>query len=103
MPIAARFTSWAPYVLGLTRILTGVMFCCHGAQKMLGTFGGIPPGAPKAIIWTAGSVELVGGALVAVGLITRLAAFISSGLMAFAYFMGHAGKGFWPIVNGGEL
>jgi putative oxidoreductase len=98
-----RFTALAPKILALTRILSGVMFTCHGAQKLLGVFGGVPPGAPPAIIWIAGSVELVGGALIAVGLFTRLAAFISSGLMAFAYFMGHAGNGFWPILNQGEL
>ena len=103
MSAVDRFTALAPKILALTRILAGVMFTCHGAQKLLGVFGGVPPGAPRPIIWTAGAIELVGGALIALGLLTRLAAFIASGLMAFAYFMGHAGHGFWPILNQGEL
>ena len=98
-----RFKSLAPAILGITRFLAGTIFTLHGAQKIFGFFGGIPPGAPKAIIWTAGSIELVGGALIAIGLFTRSAAFLSSGLMAFAYFIGHAGNGFWPNVNGGEV
>ena len=93
----------APKILGITRILFGIMMACHGAQKVFGVFGGVPPGAPPLIIWVAGTIELVGGVLLAVGLFTRPAAFLLSGLMAFAYFMGHAPKGFWPIVNQGEL
>jgi putative oxidoreductase len=103
MSAVDRFKALAPTILGLTRILAGVLFTCHGAQKLLGVFGGVPPGAPPFVIWTAGSIELVGGALIAIGLFTRLAAFIASGLMAFAYFMGHASHGFWPILNHGEL
>src|SRR5688572_19777902 len=98
-----RLQTFAPHILGLTRILIGILLVCHGAQKLLGAFGGTPPGAPAAIIWIAGTIELVGGALMAAGLFTRPAAFLMSGLMAFAYFMGHAPKGFWPILNGGEL
>ena len=98
-----RFRGWAPAILGITRILTGVMFACHGAQKVFGAFGGMPAGAPTAIVWTAGPIELIGGVLIALGLFTRTSAFISSGLMAVAYFMGHAGNGFWPKTNGGEL
>ena len=98
-----KFTASASMILGATRILTGTMFACHGAQKVLGAFGGVPAGAPAGIIWTAGSIELAGGVLLALGLFSRSAAFLSSGLMAFAYFIGHAGNGFWPILNGGEL
>ena len=98
-----RLQTFAPHILGLTRILIGILLVCHGAQKLLGAFGGTPPDAPAAIIWIAGTIELVGGALMAAGLFTRPAAFLMSGLMAFAYFMGHAPKGFWPILNGGEL
>ena len=93
----------ASKILGITRILFGIMMTCHGAQKVFGAFGGVPPGAPPLIIWIAGPIELLGGALLAVGLFTRPAAFLLSGFMAFAYFMGHAPKGFWPIVNQGEL
>jgi len=97
-----RFRAQAPRILGVTRILAGIMFACHGAQKLFGAFGGIPPGVPKALIWSAGPIELIGGALIAVGLFTRSAAFLCSGLMAFAYFIGHAHNGFWPAANGGE-
>ena len=103
MSAIGRFTALAPQILGCTRILTGILFASHGAQKVLGVFGGVPKEAPAVIIWTAGPIELVGGILVALGLFTRSAAFLSSGLMAFAYFMGHGSRGFWPILNGGEL
>lgn len=93
----------AQQILAVTRILFGVMLACHGAQKLLGAFGGAPPGAPPPIIWGAGLVELVGGSLIALGLFTRPAAFLVSGLMAVAYFMVHAPQGFWPIQNKGEL
>ncbi|HYR27593.1 MAG TPA: DoxX family protein, partial [Thermoanaerobaculia bacterium] len=79
------------------------MFACHGAQKVLGAFGGMPPEAPKWIVWTAGPAELIGGALIAIGLFTRPVAFVCSGLMAVAYFYGHARGGLLPKVNGGEL
>lgn len=101
--IAERFTSQAPRILSILRILAGVMFACHGAQKILGAFGGMPPGVPMtAEIWIAGIIELAGGALIAIGLFTRTTAFIASGLMAVAYFKGHAAGGFFPKVNGGE-
>ena len=98
-----RLEQFAPQILGITRILFGVLMACHGAQKVVGVFGGMPAGAPKATVWTAGPIELLCGVLVAIGFSTRPAAFILSGLMAFAYFMGHAPNGFWPNVNGGEL
>ena len=98
-----RFTSFAPQILSILRILAGVMFACHGAQKILGAFGGMPPGVPMNWeIWTAGIIELVGGAMIAIGLFTRTNAFLASGLMAVAYFKGHASGGFFPKVNGGE-
>jgi putative oxidoreductase len=98
-----KLGAFAPHILGATRILVGILFGCHGAQKLLGAFGGPHEGTPAAILWTAGPIELLGGALIALGLFTRPAAFLSSGLMAFAYFMAHAPKGFWPLLNGGEL
>ena len=97
-----KFTAQAPRILGVFRFLAGVMFACHGAQKVLGWFGGMPPQAPKWIVWTAGPLELIGGVLIAIGLFTRPVAFLCSGLMAVAYFHGHAGEGFLPKVNGGE-
>jgi putative oxidoreductase len=98
-----KLERFAPEILGTSRILVGILLACHGAQKVLGAFGGTPPGAPAAILWTAGPIELVGGVLMAIGLFSRGTAFLMSGLMAVAYFMAHAPRGFWPILNGGEL
>lgn len=77
------------------------MFACWGAKLVLGMFGGTPPPL-QPILVVAGWIELVGGLLIAVGLFTRLAAFISSGTMAVAYFMVHAPNGFFPLLNQGE-
>jgi putative oxidoreductase len=84
------------------RIVAGFLFLCHGAQKILGFFGG-PPEMPAPMLWIAGGIELVGGALVMVGFRTGWAAFLCSGLMAAAYFMAHQPKGLLPIENHGEL
>ena len=97
-------TKWSPCLLSVLRIITGFLFTAHGAQKLLG----FPVASPHptelfSLIGLAGTLELVGGFLVFLGLFTRPAAFILSGLMAFAYFIGHAKHGFWPIVNHGEL
>ena len=94
-----KLERFAPEILGASRILVGILLACHGAQKVLGAFGGSPPGAPAAILWTAGPIELVGGALMALGLFSRGAAFLMSGLMAVAYFMAHAPRGFWPSTG----
>ncbi len=83
------------------RILVGLLFLQHGLQKLFGMFGGSSPADP--VIWAAGTIELLGGGLVAAGLFTRWAAFFCSGTMAVAYFMVHAPKDFWPILNKGEL
>lgn len=87
----------------LLRIVTGFLFLWHGMQKVFGFPGEVPAGAPAFIIWTAGPIELVGGALVMVGLMTRWAAFLASGLMAFAYWMGHGTQAVLPLLNRGEL
>lgn len=92
----------APRILGITRVFVGVLMASHGAQK-LGAFGGVSAELPWFIVWVAAPIELVGGAALVAGLLARPAAFLVSGLMAFAYFLGHAGRGFWPILNGGEL
>ena len=94
--------AWAPRILSIFRILAGVMFACHGSQKVLGWYGGIPPEAKGWMVSTAGPIELFGGILIALGLFTRPAAFIMSGEMAFAYFISHAPRGFFPILNGGD-
>jgi putative oxidoreductase len=88
-------------VFALLRIVVGVLFACHGAQKLFGAFGGpVMTGVP--LMLAAGIIELVCGALVAVGLLTELAALIASGEMAVAFFKAHFPSGFWPIQNHGE-
>ncbi len=79
------------------------MFMQHGLQKIFGLLGAQPSQMPPVLHWTAGSIELVGGLLIAIGLFTRPAAFISSGLMAVAYFMAHQPQALFPVVNRGEL
>lgn len=86
---------------GLMRIVVGVLFACHGTQKLFGFPGGEKM-LSNPLIVAAAIIELAGGGLVALGLWTSYAAFISSGEMAVAYFMAHASGGFWPIVNKGE-
>jgi len=87
-------------IYALMRFVLGALFVCHGAQKLFGAFGG--PSADKPLMIAGGVIEFFGGILIAVGLLTRATAFLASGEMAVAYFMSHASKGFWPIVNGGE-
>jgi len=70
--------------------------------QVLGFPARMPPPAPFSLIWFAGMIELIAGALLLLGLFTRIAAFILSGEMAFAHFIGHAPKGFYPLTNGGE-
>ena len=69
-------------IYALLRIVAGFLFACHGAQKIFGLFGGAPPEAPAFVVWAAGSIELVGGLLIMIGLLTSWAAFLSSGTMA---------------------
>jgi len=85
------------------RIVTGFLFLWHGTSKLLGFPTPPPPGAPAFVIWVAGSIELVGGVLVALGWFTRPTAFLCSGLMAFAYWMAHGTQALLPIANHGEL
>lgn len=93
---------YAPYVYSVFRFVFGLLFLFHGLQKF-GLIAG--PGAVPLMSrqGAAATIELVGGALVAIGLLTRPAAFIASGTMAVAYFMTHQPRGLWPIVNHGEL
>jgi putative oxidoreductase len=92
----------AEAIYALFRLVFGALFVCHGAQKLFGAFGGIPVPL-SGIVLVAGIIEFAGGILIALGLVTSWAAFITSGQMAVAYFMAHAPRGFWPIVNQGEL
>jgi putative oxidoreductase len=84
----------------LLRIVAGVLFACHGAQKLFGVLGGQKQ---EGLLQVAGVIELVGGILIAVGLFTSIVAFIACGEMAVAYFKAHFPGGFWPILNKGEL
>lgn len=95
---------WSPRVQSLLRIVAAFLFIQHGTQKMFGF-----PAAQHApfelfsLMGAAGTLEVVGGVLLLIGLFTRPVAFILSGQMAFAYFMAHAPQSFWPLLNGGEL
>ncbi|MEP6822100.1 MAG: DoxX family protein [Chthoniobacterales bacterium] len=92
---------YSGYVYVLLRVIVGLMLACHGAQKLLGMFGG--KGGAEGLMMVGGIIELAGGFLIAFGLLTRPAAFLTSGMMAVAYFMAHAPQGPLPIINKGEL
>jgi len=92
---------FSPQLYALMRIVVGLLFACHGAQKLFGLFGG--PQMPLASqLGLAAVIELVGGLFVAIGFLTGTAAFIASGEMAAAYFMAHFPRGGVPLQNGGE-
>ena len=98
-------TSWAPRLLSILRIMTGLLLLQHGTAKLfkipvIPTFANLSLTSLPGI---AGILELVGGVLIILGLFTRPTAFILSGMTAFAYFIAHAPRGFYPILNGGEL
>jgi putative oxidoreductase len=96
---------WAPRLLSVLRIMAGLMFMQHGTQKLLG-FPTLPAGGQPAmgtLLWFGGIIELVGGLLIAIGFFTRPAAFLASGMAAAAYFIFHASRSFYPVVNAGEL
>lgn len=86
----------------LFRFVVGILFASHGAQKLFGVFGGHVMTSNRLLL-VAAILELVCGLLVALGLLASWAAFVASGEMAVAYFMAHAPKAFWPLVNQGEL
>jgi putative oxidoreductase len=92
---------FSEHFYAILRIVAGLLFACHGAQKLFGVLGG--QRAEAGLTVTAGIIEFFGGLLVALGLLTGIAAFIASGEMAAAYFMAHAPQGPWPILNKGEL
>ena len=97
---------WAPRLLSVMRMVTAFLFLAHGTQKLLG----FPPAAPGrapvelfSLSGAAGVIEIVGGTMLLAGFLTRWVAFVLSGQMAVAYFLRHAPRGFWPLLNSGEL
>ncbi len=94
---------WRPQFLSILRIVTAALFLAHGTSKILGfpaSTASFPP--PWTQFWMAGMLELVGGALLLVGLFSRPTAFILAGEMAVAYWLVHAPENFFPVLNGGE-
>jgi putative oxidoreductase len=103
---SARWRSWSPFLLSVLRIVSAFVFIQFGSAKVLAFPAAIMPGGGTAPLTTqagvAGMLELVGGTLLLLGLFTRPVAFLLSGEMAFAYFIGHAPQGFWPVLNQGS-
>jgi putative oxidoreductase len=97
--------AWTPRALSILRIITGLLIIQHGMGKLLGfpVLAAYANVQPLSLVGAAGFIELIGGALLILGLWTRPAAFIVAGEMAFAYFIGHFPKGFLPLINGGTL
>ena len=95
----------ASYLQSLLRMVSAIVFMLHGTQKLFGfpSATPLPPSRMLSLLGAAGILEVCGGVLMAFGLFTRPVAFILSGEMAVAYFRQHAPRGFWPILNGGEL
>ena len=105
MKIETALSPWRPHLLSVLRIMSGLLILQHGTAKLL-KFPVVPSMANVSMSsmgGIAGIFELVGGILLVIGLFTRPAAFILSGMTAVAYFMVHAPKNFYPILNGGEL
>ncbi len=94
--------AWRPYVLSILRIVAAILFFEHGTQKILGIPE--PKYVPEmfSLTWVAGIMEIVGGALLILGLFTRPVAFLLSGQMAVAYWMAHAPNSIFPVLNGGD-
>jgi putative oxidoreductase len=97
-----RVSKYTPELLSIARIVIGLLFLEHGISKLFDFPHGPVQPAMGSLIWFQGIIELVGGALFAVGFLTRPVAFILAGDMAVAYFMAHASKGFYPMLNGGD-
>lgn len=97
--------AWTPYLQAVLRIMTGLLVLEHGTGKLLNfpVIPGIDQMMPHGLLLFTGGVELIGGALIVVGFLTRPAAFVLSGFMAVAYFMAHFPSGFFPVNNHGEL
>jgi putative oxidoreductase len=103
--LVATWSAGTPYLMSVLRIVAASMFILAGTAILFAFPAGIPPTGGTAPlmsqIWIGGVLELVGGALLLLGLFTRPVAFLLSGEMAVAYFQFHAPQGFWPTLNGG--
>ena len=103
--LVARWSSWAPYLRSILRIVAAFLYTQVGTAKLFAFPAAIMPGGGTAPITSlpgiAGIIESIGGPLLLFGLFTRPVAFLLSGEMAFAYFIGHAPHGFWPLLNQG--
>jgi putative oxidoreductase len=103
--LITRWSSWSPYVLSILRIIAAFVFMQYGTTKLFAFPAAVMPGGGTAPVTSlpgiAGVFEAVGGALLLIGLFTRPVAFVLSGQMAAAYFIGHAGQSFWPVLNNG--
>ena len=98
-------TAWSPRLLSVLRIVAALLYLLHGTSKLLAIPSG-PSGVTVVLasrLGAAGVIEIIGGTLILIGLFTRPAAFICAGEMAFAYFLGHAPRGWIPLQTGGEL
>jgi putative oxidoreductase len=104
--IVSRWHSWSPYLLSVLRIVAAFLFMQFGTGKLFAFPAAIMPGGGTAalgsVAWIAGFLEVFGGLFLFIGLFTRPVAFLLSGEMAFAYFLGHAPQGFWPVLNQGH-
>jgi putative oxidoreductase len=106
LPPSAAMGAWAPKTQSLLRIVAAMLFLSHGTSKLFNLPPLMPNGATVPLVsWLglAGTIEIVGGTLLLLGLFTRPVAFITCGEMAVAYFWAHAPGGFWPTVNKGEV
>lgn len=101
----AALSSLSPTLLSILRMIAAFLYMAHGTMKLYSFPAARASGEPEllSLSGVAGILEVFGGALLLIGLFTRSVAFILSGQMAVAYFIAHAPKGFWPILNGGEL
>ena len=96
-------STWASRLLSVLRIVAAFLFMAHGAQKLFAVLGRDEAVELASRMGLAGALEFFGGGLLLIGLFTRPVAFVLAGQMAFAYWLAHAPRGFWPIQNGGEL
>lgn len=100
----STLNAWQPRILSILRIVAGLLFLQHGLVKMFAFPMAFPnPVGTYSLLWFAAAIEIVGSIFLILGLFTRWAAFLCSGLMAFAYFIGHYPRAFYPIQNGGNL